>query len=54
MKVLVSIQSKTDDPRSSKPAEPILMDLSDVLSYVETKVSYDSIVIISPISVYNG
>lgn len=54
MKVLVSIQSKNDDPRTSKPSEPVFMDIHDVVAYISDKAKSDSVVIISPVEVYNG
>ena len=54
MKVLVSIQSKNDDPRTSKPSEPVFMDIHDVVAYISDKAKADSVIIISQVEVYNG
>lgn len=54
MKVLVSIQSKNDDPRTSKPSEPVFMDIHDVVAYITDKAKPDSVIIISQVQVYNG
>uniref|UniRef100_A0AAU8AXN6 Uncharacterized protein n=1 Tax=Dulem virus 263 TaxID=3145740 RepID=A0AAU8AXN6_9VIRU len=54
MKVLVSIQSKNDDPRTSKPSEPVFMDIHDVVAYITDKAKSDSVIIISQVEVYNG